>query len=128
MTLNHLNLTVTDVPATRAFLEQYFGLRSMGGNANITLLSDDNGLALTLTSMKIGNETEVKYPATFHIGFGQEREEGVNEINRRLKEGGFDGYVAYEMCSPVRGGGNEANLDRTAAKSLERIRRLIGTG
>jgi sugar phosphate isomerase/epimerase len=42
-----------------------------------------------------------------------------------LKEGGFDGYVAYEMCSPVRGGGSEANLDRTAVNSLERIRRLI---
>jgi sugar phosphate isomerase/epimerase len=44
-----------------------------------------------------------------------------------LKDGGFDGYVAYEMCSPARGGGSEANLDRTAAKSLERIRRLIGS-
>lgn len=43
-----------------------------------------------------------------------------------LKDGGFSGYVAYEMCSPVRGGGSEANLDATAVKSLETIRRLIG--
>ncbi len=43
-----------------------------------------------------------------------------------LKEGGFSGYVAYEMCSPIRGGGSEANLDATAAKSLATIRRLIG--
>lgn len=42
-----------------------------------------------------------------------------------LKEGGFDGYVAYEMCSPVRGGGSEANLDAAAARSLEVIRRLM---
>lgn len=42
-----------------------------------------------------------------------------------LKEGGFTGYVAYEMCSPLRGGGSEANLDATAAKSLVAIRRLI---
>jgi sugar phosphate isomerase/epimerase len=42
-----------------------------------------------------------------------------------LKEGGFKGYVAYEMCSPVRGGGSEENLDRTARESLETIRRLI---
>jgi len=41
-----------------------------------------------------------------------------------LKEGGFDGYVAYEMCSPLRGGGSEANLDATAAASLARIREL----
>ena len=43
-----------------------------------------------------------------------------------LREGGFNGYVAYEMCSPLRGGGSEANLDRTARMSLERIRDLIG--
>lgn len=43
-----------------------------------------------------------------------------------LKEGGFDGYVAYEMCSPLRGGGGEANLDKTAKVSLEKIRELIG--
>jgi sugar phosphate isomerase/epimerase len=45
-----------------------------------------------------------------------------------LREGGFDGYVAYEMCSPVRGGGSEANLDSTASKSLAYIRRLITRG
>jgi sugar phosphate isomerase/epimerase len=42
-----------------------------------------------------------------------------------LREGGFDGYVAYEMCSPVRGGGSEENLDRTAKASLETIQRLV---
>lgn len=42
-----------------------------------------------------------------------------------LKEGGFDGYVAYEMCSPLRGGGSEENLDRAASRSLDTIRRLI---
>jgi lactoylglutathione lyase len=90
MKLNHLNLTVTDVAAARDFLEAYFGLRRMGGNDNIALLLDDNDMVLTLTSMKIGKETEVRYPATFHIGFAQESEEAVNAINRRLKEGGFD--------------------------------------
>ncbi len=43
-----------------------------------------------------------------------------------LREGGFDGYVAYEMCSPLRGGGGEENLDRVARASREKIRRLIG--
>jgi len=42
-----------------------------------------------------------------------------------LKEGGFDGYVAYEMCSPLRGGGSEVNLDKTARLSLEYIKELI---
>ena len=90
MRLNHLNLTVTDVPETHKFLQKYFGLRDMGGNNNIAFLSDDTGLVLSLTSMKVGQETEVKYPATFHVGFIQESEERVNEINRRLREDGFD--------------------------------------
>src|SRR5258708_28660044 len=90
MKLNHLNLTVTDVPEARQFLEKYFGMRSTGGNNNIALLSDDNGMVLTLTSMKVGRESEVKYPATFHIGFIQESEERVNEINKRLNDDGFN--------------------------------------
>jgi catechol 2,3-dioxygenase-like lactoylglutathione lyase family enzyme len=86
MKLNHVNLTVTDVPAAASFLEKYFGLRNSGsGNKAFNVLFDDDGLVLTL--MKAG---EVAYPKTFHIGFGQESDERVNEIYRRLKEDGFD--------------------------------------
>jgi len=42
-----------------------------------------------------------------------------------LREGGFDGYVAYEMCSPLRGGGSEANLDQTAQDGLAYIHSLF---
>jgi sugar phosphate isomerase/epimerase len=35
---------------------------------------------------------------------------------RALREVGFDGYVAYEMCSPLAGGGSEANLDACARR------------
>lgn len=41
-----------------------------------------------------------------------------------LHEGSFRGHVAYEMCSPLRGGGSEQNLDRAARISLEKIRQL----
>lgn len=87
MKLNHLNLTVTDVRAASDFLEKYFGLRSMGGNAGMAFLSDDDGFMLTL--MKAGRTTEVKYPGNFHIGFFVESEEKVNTINRRLKDDGY---------------------------------------
>ncbi len=90
MILNHLNLSVTDVPATRAFLMKYFGLIDAGGNNNIGFLRDDKGMVLTLTSAKVGGETEVRYPVTFHVGFIQESEERVNEINARLKADGYD--------------------------------------
>jgi sugar phosphate isomerase/epimerase len=38
---------------------------------------------------------------------------------RALREGGFRGSVAYEMCSPLRGGGGEEHLDRCARRFLE---------
>jgi lactoylglutathione lyase len=87
--LNHLNLTVTDVSAAHQFLEKYFRLRSMGaGNEKMAGLVDDNDFVLVL--MKAGQATEVKYPSSFHIGFLQESEAKVNEINQRLKDDGFD--------------------------------------
>lgn len=42
-----------------------------------------------------------------------------------LREGGFTGYVAYEMCSPLRGGGSDENLDRTAKASLRKVQELL---
>ncbi len=88
MKLNHVNLTVTDVPAARDFLERYFGLGRMGGNAGMAFLSDEDGFVLTL--MKAGRATAVEYPNTFHIGFFIADEETVDEINLRLREDGFD--------------------------------------
>ena len=90
MKLNHLNLSVTDVPATVSFLETYFGMHNRGGNSNMAFMSDDSGMVLSLMNMKIGGESDVVYPSTFHVGFIQESEERVDEINSRLKEAGFD--------------------------------------
>ena len=38
---------------------------------------------------------------------------------RGLRDGGYDGWVAYEMCSPLRGGGGIENLDRCAARFID---------
>lgn len=89
MKLNHLHLTVDDVPAARTFLERHFGLRPQGeGHKNFDMLVDDDGLVLTLIG--VGKSNTVSYPKTFHIGFIQPSEADVDEINRRLKEDGFD--------------------------------------
>ena len=91
MKLNHLNLTVTDPEESQAFLAKYFELKPLGrANKNMAFLSDDNGMVLSLTNMKLGGDSEVKYPATFHIGFIQDTEQRVDEINRRLKADGID--------------------------------------
>jgi lactoylglutathione lyase len=90
MKVNHLNLTVNDPVETQQFLVKYFGLKPRGkGNQNIALLSDDNGMVLTLMNMGMDRKPELKYPDTFHIGFIQDSEEQVNEINRQLKADGF---------------------------------------
>jgi catechol 2,3-dioxygenase-like lactoylglutathione lyase family enzyme len=90
MILNHLNLAVSDVQQAREFLVKYFGLDPEGkkGNDTIAFLRDANGMVLTLTN--IDGATDVKYPGAFHIGFIQPSPEKVDEINRRLKDDGFD--------------------------------------
>jgi hypothetical protein len=41
-----------------------------------------------------------------------------------LLAGGYpaDGWAAYEMCSPLEGGGSEGNLDRCARRFVEWMR------
>lgn len=42
-----------------------------------------------------------------------------------LSAGGFDGTVAYEMCSPLLGGGSVENLDRHARSFLQFMKSLL---
>lgn len=86
MKLNHINLTVTDVNAAREFLEKYFYLQTKSTHSDsFAVLIDEDGLLLAL--MK---GAQVNYPKSFHIGFEQESEDRVNEINQRLRDDGFD--------------------------------------
>jgi sugar phosphate isomerase/epimerase len=41
-----------------------------------------------------------------------------------MKAIGYKGYVAYEMCEVLEGGGSIENLDATARKFLERFREM----
>jgi lactoylglutathione lyase len=85
MKLNHINLTVTDVEAAAGFLASYFALKNEGGNKGMALLRDDNGMVITLMKAKSAD-----YPQTFHIGFIQESEAQVDDLNRRMKADGLD--------------------------------------
>ena len=42
-----------------------------------------------------------------------------------LREGGFDGIANYEMCSPLRGGGEIENLDAFAAHYVQWMREKV---
>ncbi len=41
-----------------------------------------------------------------------------------LKEIGYQGYIAYEMCEVLEGGGDVENLDRTAKKFLQYVKKF----
>jgi len=54
---------------------------------------------------------------------------GEGEVNYRsffsaLKKIGYNDYLAYEICSPIVGGGSEENLDRCARESLTYLKKL----
>jgi catechol 2,3-dioxygenase-like lactoylglutathione lyase family enzyme len=90
MRLNHLNLTVPDVAQTREFFETHFGFRCVAerGRSALAVLVEESGFILTLNNFE--QQTEVKYPGIFHIGFMQETKEKVDEIHERLKAAGFE--------------------------------------
>jgi catechol 2,3-dioxygenase-like lactoylglutathione lyase family enzyme len=90
MRLNHLNLTVDDVPIAQQFMEKYFGFHAFTGNRNIAVMQGDGGFILSLTSLKVGGETSLRYPANFHIGFGVESMAKVNALNDQLRADGYD--------------------------------------
>lgn len=97
MKLNHLNLTVSNVPEAHKFLEKYFGLRGYNGmepREGMSFMHDDSGMLLAL--FRAAKGTEAKYPPGFHIGFIQESEEQVNQLNERLRDDG------YQVPKPAR--------------------------
>jgi catechol 2,3-dioxygenase-like lactoylglutathione lyase family enzyme len=98
MALNHLNLTVPNVPQTRAFFETYFGFRHVAGAPKsdvLVVLVDESGFVLTLNNF--GKEAEVDYPGAFHVGFRQDSREKVDAIYERLKADGFDMKPPHEF-------------------------------
>ncbi len=97
MRLNHLNLMVPDVARTREFFEKYFGLRCVfeRGRDVLSVLVDESGFVFTLSNFN--KATEVEYPGAFHIGFGQETRERVDEIYRQLTADGIDANPPHEF-------------------------------
>ena len=58
-------------------------------------------------------------------------DEGFIDYRRFLavmRDSGFAGSVAYEMCSPLAGGGGMENLDRYARRFLEFVSEFRAAG
>lgn len=96
MELNHINLPVANVPASRAFLEAYFGFRCIveKGAETFVGLVDDSGMVLALSNFD--GVAAVDYPKWFHVGFMQDDDAKVDAIHRRLKA---DGHAVGERES-----------------------------
>ncbi|MFC4453069.1 VOC family protein [Deinococcus sonorensis] len=89
MKLNHINLGVTDVPATVDLFQQHFGLRPAGEgmpmNDRMAFLRDDAGSLIS-----VFRAPDVTYPKVFHIGFMQDTPEQVRAMHAQLTGAGFE--------------------------------------
>ena len=88
MHLNHLNLGVSELPATVSMFETYFGLHRIANapsNQKMAFMKDDSGMLLSLFKVEDAN-----YPKIFHIGFIQPSVADVMAMHEKLKARGFD--------------------------------------
>jgi catechol 2,3-dioxygenase-like lactoylglutathione lyase family enzyme len=87
--LNHINLAVPDVAATRAFFEKFFGFRcdENKGQDVLSVLRDEAGFVLILSNFD--KKITPAYPRDFHLGFIYNKVEEVNELYERMKVAGI---------------------------------------
>lgn len=108
MNLNHLDLPVCDVGASRSFFERYFGFKCIfvRGDGLIVLL-DEDGFALTLSQLP--SEETLKYPTGFHIGFNVDSEDDLFEVHKLIVTAGvpivraigkFEGATTFHCLAP----------------------------
>ena len=124
--VGHPNLKAMFDPWSVALVgdDLYRGARRLAPRMVQTTLADYVRIARYAYEPALVNYRRLEPPTVRAVPLG----EGFIDLEAffaGLKEGGFRGYVAYEMCSPLRGGGGEANLDSAATKSLAKIRKLI---
>jgi lactoylglutathione lyase len=90
MQLNHLNLTVKDVPATRTFFETYFDFTCTDPKLNdsLSVLTGPDNFLLVLMNQRFNDKENHTYPDAFHIGFYLEDRDAVMALYQRLLDGG----------------------------------------
>lgn len=87
MKLNHVDLPVPDIAATRRFFESYFAFRCIFTREDgLTVLLDEDALALTLSPLPAGEA--LRYPTGFHVGFNLDHQHELFEVHERLVSAG----------------------------------------
>lgn len=127
--INHPNLKAMFDPwsiALHGDVDLYGAARRMAPQMIQTTLADYIRIDRFQYRPPLINYLQIDPPAVRAVPLG----EGFLDLDAffaGLKDGGFDGYVAYEICSPIRGGGSEQNLDNASRQALSKIRGWCGS-
>lgn len=126
--VNHTNLKAMFDPWSIALhgSDLYESAKRMAPRMVQTTLADYVKLERFAYQQHLVNYKKLDPPAVRAVPLG----DGFLDLEgffKGLKDGGFSGFVAYEMCSLLRGGGTEQNLDQAARKSLMKIQSLISS-
>jgi predicted enzyme related to lactoylglutathione lyase len=91
MTINHLNLPVSDVAGAITFFESHFDFKCIQtkGDNMIAVLKNAADFTLVLMSSKMNQNGSNAYPDAFHLGFMLEDTDRVTETYQKLKTGGI---------------------------------------
>jgi catechol 2,3-dioxygenase-like lactoylglutathione lyase family enzyme len=91
MKLNHVNLSVRDVPSARSFFEQYMKFVPADSKPNDTLavLNGTDGFVLVLMNESLNRQGNISYPDAFHVGFLLGEEAKVISLYEELQKGGI---------------------------------------
>jgi catechol 2,3-dioxygenase-like lactoylglutathione lyase family enzyme len=86
MLVNHLHLHVRDLDRSRAFYEDWFGLREHCFHGPILFLRDEQGFDLALAP----DDSPPQCPGWFHFGFRLDDGDAVRELHQRMSDAGVD--------------------------------------
>lgn len=92
MTINHLNLVVTDVTKAVEFFTNYFDFFCdyIRGEGVLAVLKNKHKFVLVLMAPQKKENGNSTYPDAFHIGFMLETAEAVDDLHKRLVEGNIE--------------------------------------
>ncbi len=90
MRLNHLDIPVADVAATRHFFEAMLGFRHLQtvGADEMAILTDESGFVLVLNRL-VADDMQA-FPRDFHIGFLQKDEQSVRDLHEKFTASGLE--------------------------------------
>jgi catechol 2,3-dioxygenase-like lactoylglutathione lyase family enzyme len=87
---NHVNLTVSDVPALSDCFERCFDFKvaERRGNGGFAVLEGADGFVLILMHGK--DAVHTAYPPLFHVGFLVHDEAEASTLYERIKDAGYE--------------------------------------